>query len=102
MVEKKVRGIPLIGKQGLLALLGAVFGIVFSKAIWDKYGVVGQGMKIAEGFYVNELVEMIIPLVLLFVFKRFKAFFIGWFIGVVVAEVYEYMYGLGGYTAPAL
>lgn len=88
MPEKsRVPSIPLIGKSGLLAIVGFLIG-VFSNNIFEKYVADATGRKqLWNGFYVHDLLMIVLPLVLMAVVKRFRAFFLGWFLGALATEV---------------
>ena len=94
------KGIPLVGKTGLLFIIGVVFGAIFDKLL--NYLSRQEGgeflrQSLFEGFHVDDLVGLAIPLGLLVLIKRFRPFFVGWFCGQLATELYEWLYGIGGY-----
>ena len=76
----KVPRVPLIGWTGLLFIIGFIFGVIVRKII-EKQDIEGLAKPINEGFLYMDLVNVGLPLVLIFVLKKFRAFFIGWAIG---------------------
>ena len=76
----KVPKIPLIGYTGLLFIIGFIFGVIIRKVI-EKQDIEGLQEQIVEGWYYLDLVNIGLPLVLIFVIKKFRAFFIGWAVG---------------------
>ena len=105
-MAKKIlaRRIPIIGKSGLLAIFGCIFGIVVDRLLENVATADNAWLRtqIYEGFHLDDLIGLIIPLILLMAVKKFRAFFIGWFIGQLASELYEWAHGTGGYTGEGI
>lgn len=84
----KVPKIPLIGYTGLLFIIGFIVGVVIRKVI-ERQKFEGLEEKIVEGWYYLDLVNIGLPLILIFVIKKFRAFFIGWAIGGVATTIID-------------
>jgi len=101
MPEKTVRGIPIIGTMGLKFILGAIVGVVFHRLIalvsqkWAREGNAILETSIVGGFKYCDLIVLGLPLVLIVVVRRFKAFFIGWFVSILAIELGEWAHGGG-------
>lgn len=92
--------VPLVGKQGILAILGAIVGVLLDKFLEDQANttIPALATPIWEGFHVDDLIGLVVPLLLLVVTKRLRAFWIGMFCGALAHEVYEIATKTGGYT----
>ena len=102
-MTKKVRAIPIIGRNGLVAIIGAIVGLVFHKFLTmqsTEYPMLAKQLITDTAFRVKDVINLLLPLLLLVVVRRYRAFFIGWFVGAVSMEVYEWLYGYGPYEAP--
>ena len=76
----KVPKIPLIGYSGLLFIIGFIVGVVVNKLL-DQMGAEALGAEAFAGFKWLDIVNIGLPLGLLFVMKKFRAFFVGWVVG---------------------
>lgn len=105
-MAKKIlaRRIPVIGKNGLLAIFGCIVGVVVDKVLENIATLDHAWLRteIYEGFHLDDLIGLIIPLILLIAFKKFRAFFVGWFVGQLACELYEWAHGTGGYKAEGI
>ena len=105
-MAKKIlaRRIPVIGKSGLLAIVGCIFGVVVDRLLENVATADNAWLRtqIFEGFHLDDLIGLIIPLILLMAVRRFRAFFVGWFVGALVCELYEWAHGVGGYTGAGI
>ena len=102
-VVSRLAGIPIIGKNGLMAIIGAIVGLLFHKFLTmqsKEYTWLEKQLIINTAFRVKDVINLVLPLMLLVVVRRYRAFFIGWFVGAVVMELYEWLYGYGPYEAP--
>ena len=103
MAKKVVSRIPIIGRSGLLAIVGAIVGVFFHKFLCIQgkdYPWLEKQLIIQTAFRVRDVINLMLPLVLLVVVRRYRTFFIGWFVGAVSMEVYEWLHGYGPYEAP--
>ena len=97
------KGIPLVGKTGLIFILGVIWGVIVDKLLQRvAQQETGAFLKqsLFQGFHLDDLIGLLIPMGLLFLIKRFRPFFIGWFCGQLATELYEWTQGIGEYTAP--
>ena len=95
------KGIPLIGKTGLLFIFGVIIGVIVDKLLERQAGEeTGAFLRqqLFQGFHLDDLIALLIPIGLLVFIKRFRPFFVGWFCGALATELYEYVHGLGGYV----
>jgi len=85
----------------LLIIIGAVVGVIVYKLAKNyTRGDPTMKQKLFEGFRVIDAVMIVVPAVLMVVFKKYKTlryFFIGWLVGSIASEVYEWAYGHGGW-----
>ena len=103
MTKKISRRIPLIGRNGLVAIIGAIVGLLFHKFLTlqsKEYAWLEKQLITNTAFRIRDVINLMLPLLLLGVIRRYRAFFIGWFVGAVSMEVYEWLYGYGPYEAP--
>ena len=95
------KGIPLIGKTGLIFILGVVVGVLVDKLL-ENFALSKAGgflrQTLYQGFKLDDLIGLLIPIGLLVFIKRFKPFFVGWFFGQLATELYEWTHGSGGYA----
>ena len=94
-MAKKIlaRRIPIIGKSGLLAIIGCIFGVIIDKLLRD-YALKPENKwarqpVIAGVVNVDDCIGLALPLVLLVVVRRYRAFFVGWLAGALATVVYE-------------
>jgi len=84
--------VPLVGRTGLMFVVGAIIGVVFD---WFLASAAEKQPMLATPiygeFHVDDLIALAVPLVLLFVIKRFRVFFIGMFVGALACEVKEWI-----------
>ena len=95
MAGPKVPRIPLIGYSGLLFIIGFIVGVVVNKLL-EQMGTEQLGGEIFSGFKWLDLVNIGLPLGLLFVLKKFRAFFIGWAVGAVGTTIIDTVRGAMG------
>lgn len=102
--KSRIPSIPVIGKSGLLAIIGCITGIVMDKILENIATADNAWLRqeLYQGFHVDDLIGLIIPLVLMMAVKRFRAFFIGWFIGQLASELFEWAHGIGGYVGEGI
>lgn len=95
------KGIPLFGRTGLIFILGVIWGVIVDKLLQNFALSEGGGFlrqTLYQGFKLDDLIGLLIPIGLLVFIKRFKPFFVGWFCGQLATELYEWTQGIGGYT----
>ena len=89
-MTKKVRAIPIIGKNGLMAIIGCIVG-VFAHCLGRKQvdTIPELTKSIYKHFIAWDVVSLAIPLTLLALIGKYRAFFIGWFVGILGFELVE-------------
>ena len=103
-MTKKIisRRIPVIGKSGLLAIIGCIVGVLMDRLLQSQANTnPWLATPLVEGFHLDNLIGLGIPLILLVLIRKGRAFFIGWFVGALAIELYEVVHGIGGYTVKA-
>lgn len=88
MAGLKVPKIPIVGYSGLLFIIGFIVGVVVNKLL-EQMGSEQLGGEIISGFKWLDLVNIGIPLALLFFLKKFRGFFVGWAVGAVGTTIID-------------
>lgn len=95
-----------LGITGFYTILGCLVGVIADRLLEKAAVEQVSTLKtpIIEGFHVDDLIGLMLPLGLMFLFKGkgqsgSRWFFIGWFVGQLATELYEILHGMGGYEA---